>query len=62
MIAKAFGEHNPIARNELASGGDSETGRQISRRVEIRIVDSNGEIVWNAVEAISVPAELKGGN
>lgn len=62
LIAKAFGEHNPIARNELVSGRDSETGRQLNRRVEIRIVDSSGEIVWNAVEAISVPAELKVGN
>lgn len=59
LIAKPFGEHNPIARNELANGRDSETGRQLNRRVEIRIVNSSGEIVWNAVESISVPVELK---
>ncbi len=59
LIVKAFGEHNPIARNALVDGRDSETGRQLNRRVEIRIVDNSGEIMWNAVEAISVPAELK---
>jgi outer membrane protein OmpA-like peptidoglycan-associated protein len=59
MIVKAFGEHNPVARNALAGGQDSEIGRQLNRRVEIRIVDSKGEIVWNAVEVINVPVDLK---
>lgn len=59
LIAKAFGEHNPVARNQLSNGKDSEKGRALNRRVEIRIVDANGEILWNVVESISVPAELK---
>ena len=59
LISKPFGEHNPIARNALANGRDSEAGRQLNRRVEIRIVDENGEIMWNVVEAISVPTDLK---
>jgi len=59
LVAKAFGEHNPVARNQAANGRDSETGRALNRRVEIRIVDANGEILWNVVEAIDVPTELK---
>lgn len=59
LIAKAFGEHNPVARNQLANGRDSETGRQLNRRVEIRIVDANGEILWNVVQGINVPTDLK---
>lgn len=62
LIVKAFGEHNPIARNALVNGNDSETGRQLNRRVEIRIVDNSGEIIWNAVEAINVPVDLKVGD
>lgn len=59
IISKAFGEHNPVARNQLASGSDSEKGRGLNRRVEIRIVDANGEILWNVVESIDVPLDLK---
>lgn len=59
LISKAFGEHNPIARNELAAGRDSEKGRELNRRVEIRIVSETGEIMWNVTQAIDIPAELK---
>ena len=48
-----------MARNQLASGRDSEKGRGLNRRVEIRIVDANGEILWNVVESIDVPVNLK---
>ena len=32
---ETFGEVNPIAKNELADGADTEVGRQFNRRVEI---------------------------
>jgi len=56
---QTYGEANPIAKNELAGGQDTEEGRQLNRRVEILLLNSNGEIM-NAVEDIVVPDALKG--
>lgn len=59
LIPIAFGEHNPIARNATPDGRDNEEGRRLNRRVEVRIIDANGEILWDVVEAIKIPDYLK---
>ena len=58
ISTETYGKRQPIARNELADGRDTEQGRQLNRRVEILLLDPNGEVV-NAVESIDVPAELR---
>ena len=58
ISTETYGQRQPIAKNELADGSDTETGRQLNRRVEILLLDPNGEVV-NAVEAIDVPADLR---
>ena len=47
-----------IAKNDL-NGSDSPEGRKLNRRIEIRIVTADGQIVWDLVEAIAVPQNLK---
>lgn len=59
LVPLAFGEHNPIARNTTPDGRDNEEGRKLNRRVEIRIIDANGQILWDAVETIKIPDYLK---
>lgn len=53
-----YGERAPIAKNELEGGVDTPEGRQLNRRVEIVVHDSDGSTV-NLVEAIYVPAHLQ---
>ena len=55
---QTFGETNPIAKNELANGQDTEAGRQFNRRVELLLINAAGEVM-NVVEEIDVPAELR---
>ena len=46
LIARAYGEYQPVAPNEL-NGRDNPKGRQLNRRTEFRItegVDENGKI------------------
>lgn len=50
-----YGENNPIAKNKLGSD-DAPDGRQLNRRVELRVV-SNGQIL-DVVEDIYVPGHL----
>lgn len=52
-----FGEHNPIAKNELEDGADTEEGRQLNRRVVLEILDSDGNSM-SLVQPIEVPNEL----
>lgn len=52
------GEAAPIAKNELAGGADTESGRQFNRRVEIRVFDASGKQL-NVVEMPSIPDTLK---
>ena len=36
---ETYGEHNPIAKNQLENGSDTEEGRQLNRRVVLEILD-----------------------
>lgn len=53
-----YGEDRPIAKNAIKNN-DSPEGRKLNRRVEIRIVAADGQIVWDLVQAIEVPDYLK---
>lgn len=52
-----FGEKDPIARNTLNDGTDTEAGRHFNRRVEISILKDG--VVTDLVEKIEVPEDLK---
>lgn len=58
VLTETFGENEPIAKNALNNGADTEIGRQFNRRVEIVILDSYGNILNDMVERIKVPNEL----
>lgn len=51
-----YGKDKPIAKNEI-EGLDTPEGRQLNRRVEIRVKDSGAET--DDVEEIAVPENLK---
>lgn len=53
-----FGETDPIAKNELADGSDTEAGRQFNRRVELVVLNESGEPL-NIVNEIDVPDRLR---
>lgn len=54
---ETYGEHNPIAKNQLENGADTEEGRQLNRRVVLEILDKDGNPM-SLVEAIEVPIGL----
>lgn len=54
---ETYGEHQPIAKNQLENGVDTEEGRQFNRRVVLEILDENGNSM-SLVEPIEVPSEL----
>lgn len=56
---ETFGEADPIAKNELNDGQDTEQGRQFNRRVEILILNEDGSILNEIVDEIEVPKELE---
>ncbi len=56
---ETYGEANPIAKNELADGADTELGRQFNRRVEIIILDSDGHTLNEIVDEIEIPQGLE---
>lgn len=58
LDVQVYGEDRPVAKNAL-KGNDSPEGRKLNRRVEIRIVAADGQIIWDLVEAITVPEHLK---
>ena len=39
LVAKGYGETQPIAANELSDGSDYPEGRQMNRRVEFKIIE-----------------------
>ncbi len=55
---ETLGEENPIAKNELTDGSDTEVGRQFNRRVEIVIINEHGDILNEIVDEIEVPKDL----
>ncbi len=57
MAAVGYGESKPIAKNTTANGKDDEVGMQLNRRVEYRILSTEGEL--DLVEKIKVPEKLK---
>jgi outer membrane protein OmpA-like peptidoglycan-associated protein/Tol biopolymer transport system component len=40
LVARGYGETLPAASNETTSGNDSPEGRQLNRRVELKIIDN----------------------
>ena len=58
LLTSIFGENNPIAKNEIKKGVDSETGRQYNRRVELAVYRADGQLA-NVVEEIKVPTQLQ---
>jgi outer membrane protein OmpA-like peptidoglycan-associated protein len=57
MIAVGYGETKPIAKNTKPDGKDDEMGMQLNRRVEYRILSTEGEL--DVIEKIRVPDALK---
>ncbi len=53
-----YGEETPIAKNDV-NGADTEEGRQLNRRVELLVFDSNGKNLNEMVEEIDVPDYLR---
>jgi len=56
FVAIGKGESNPIAINENADGSDNPEGRKLNRRVEIKLMNYNGNKI--VVENIKVPQML----
>ncbi len=56
FVAVGKGESNPIAINSNPDGTDNPEGRQLNRRVEIKLMNYNGNKI--IVEDIKVPSRL----
>jgi outer membrane protein OmpA-like peptidoglycan-associated protein len=41
VIAKGYGEESPTVPNEKPDGTDNPVGRQLNRRVDLRIIQVN---------------------
>ena len=59
IVAIGLGETQPIARNENPDGSDNEEGRQLNRRIELKILATDGK-TKTTVKKIEVPDELQG--
>ncbi|MCB0429030.1 MAG: PD40 domain-containing protein [Flavobacteriales bacterium] len=57
MTAKGFGESQPIARNENPDGSDNPEGRALNRRIELKVLSTEGEV--DVIDQIEVPDKLK---
>lgn len=57
MVAVGYGETKPIAKNTKPNGKDDEVGMQLNRRVEYRILSTEGEL--DVIEKIRVPEAIK---
>lgn len=58
VIAKGYGETQPIAKNQNDDGSDNEEGRALNRRIELKILGNDGE-KKGTVNDIYVPDALK---
>ncbi len=58
ISTSTYGEDSPIANNEK-NGADTPEGRQLNRRVELLVLDGNGNTLNGVVEEIFVPDDLK---
>lgn len=57
FVAKGMGKDNFIAVNENPDGSDNPEGRQLNRRVDMKVIRSNNDKI--SIENIYVPDELK---
>lgn len=57
MTAVGKGELEPIAKNNNADGSDNPEGRQLNRRIELKVLSNEG--IKTTVDKIDVPDELK---
>jgi len=57
FVARGMGEEQPIAINENTDGSDNPEGRQLNRRVEIKIIKSDPTLIVK--QEIYVPENLK---
>ncbi len=57
--AKGYGESQPIAPNKKPSGADNPKGRQMNRRVELEILNDEGEKVASSKENISFEEKVE---
>lgn len=57
MVAKGYGESQPIAKNTNPDGTDNPEGRALNRRIELKITESDGK--KDIVNDIVVPKDLK---
>ena len=49
LVAKGYGETNPLALNMNPDGTDNEKGRQLNRRTELRIIGINKSKIYSDV-------------
>lgn len=59
IVAKGYGETKPIAKNKNADGTDNPEGRQLNRRIELKVINKDGEADTGTVNDIYVPDDLK---
>ena len=59
ISAVGKGETMPIARNENPDGSDNPEGRQLNRRIELKVLSTDGSITNDSIKKIEVPDELK---
>ncbi len=57
FVAKGMGKTNFIALNENPDGSDNAEGRQLNRRVDMKVIRSNNDKI--TIENIYVPNELR---
>ena len=59
IVAVGKGETMPIARNQNPDGSDNPEGRQLNRRIELKVLSTDGSITNDSIKKIEVPDELK---
>ncbi len=57
FVQKGMGENEPVAINETKTGEDSPEGRQLNRRVEIKILKSSPDLVIS--QEMYIPENLR---